>query len=226
MCAFIFVMGYLFVNISTMLRGWSPTFLEPDQLLQLVIAGLFFLSSRSSKLYWIQPAIFLAVVPLASIGEPKSFYPLGFYILGVLLLFKIGFFKRHRVVKSIAVILYLYIGQVGVALFTGQDYSTHILHVFFVTAFLVILWILYNEEIIVYLKEPKPILDLRASGLSEAEIRYILDLQAGKASKEIAIDSEVSESTVRNTLARAYQKLAVKDKAELLVLLSKSDVRS
>ncbi|MBL8965381.1 MAG: hypothetical protein JNG85_00150 [Spirochaetaceae bacterium] len=76
----------------------------------------------------------------------------------------------------------------------------------------------------VYLKEPKPRLSLDDKGLSPAEKTYVLAVLAGRNHKEIAVDYEVSDSTVRNTISRAYQKLEVSDKAGLAVLAERFEI--
>lgn len=52
-------------------------------------------------------------------------------------------------------------------------------------------------------------LSLDAAALSERERAFAEALLAGRSVKEMAYESGVSESTVRNTLARAYKKLGV-----------------
>lgn len=54
-------------------------------------------------------------------------------------------------------------------------------------------------------------LSLDAAALSERERAFAEALLAGRSVKEAAYESGVSESTVRNTLARAYKKLGVAD---------------
>jgi DNA-binding CsgD family transcriptional regulator len=218
--SFAFLAGFILILMLRPFRGLSiiSGVSRPGNLIQLFVALMFYLSSRSPKLYWIQPAIFLVIAPLPFISNNDSFYGLAFFVLAVLLLFKIGFFKSLRVPKFIGLLLYLYIIQVITAIITERSLQLALTPVFFVTIFLVILYILYHEEIVIYLKEPKPVLDLKAKKLSEAEYHYLIDLRNGKHLKEIAFDHGVSESTVRNTLARTYKKLGVKDKSELMAL--------
>jgi DNA-binding CsgD family transcriptional regulator len=220
--SFAFLAGFILMTIFLAIRGLPirSVVINPSNLVQLFVALLFYLSSRSPKLYWIQPAIFLAITPLPFIGNNDSFYGLAFFVLAVLLLFKIGFFNSQRVPKFIGLLLYLYIIQVITAIITERSLQLALTPVFFVTVFLVILYILYHEEIVVYLKEPKPVLDLKAKKLSEAEYHYLMDLRGGKNIKEIAVDHGVSESTVRNTLARVYRKLEVNDKTDLMAMVA------
>ena len=56
--------------------------------------------------------------------------------------------------------------------------------------------------------------------LSEREKQAVMLFGAGKSTKEIARSLDVTHSTVRNFVQRAYKKLGVTDKAELAVLIS------
>lgn len=217
--AFIFLAGFVLITGLRIIRGVpAASLLTAYNLSQLLVALLFFLSSRAQRLYWIQPAIFLAIAPVSFIASHDNFYGIAFFVLAVLLLFKIGFFNSRRIPKAIGVLLYLYLAQIALAVIVGRPFRLAFTSVFFVTVFLVVLYILYKEEIIVYLKEPRPVLDLKEKKISEAEYLYLIALRNGKIPKEIAADHGVKESTVRNTLSRVYKKLEVKDKSELMAL--------
>jgi DNA-binding CsgD family transcriptional regulator len=75
-----------------------------------------------------------------------------------------------------------------------------------------------------YIREPKAKLSLGALGLSDAEQLNILNAIGGKSVKTTAAEFGVSESTVRNTLARAYKKLKVAGKTGLATLAEKYDI--
>ncbi len=217
-----FCFGFILVVIMRVTRGLSiiEALNSPPNIAQLGVAFMFFLSSKIPRLYWIQPVVLLAITPLPFIGNNDSFYGLAFFVLAVLLLFKIGFFNSLRIPKVIGLLLYLYIVQLITAVIVGRSLQLALTPVFVVTIFLVILYILYHEEIVVYLKEPKPVLDLKGKKLSEAEYLYLMDLRDGRNIKEIAVNHGVSESTIRNTLARVYKKLDVHDKSELMALVA------
>lgn len=64
-------------------------------------------------------------------------------------------------------------------------------------------------------------LSLDAAALSEREQAFAEALLAGRSVKEMAYESGVSESTVRNTLARAYKKLGVADAKDFARIYSR-----
>ena len=87
-----------------------------------------------------------------------------------------------------------------------------------------IVTILAGEQSRLDLQKGKALLSLGAKGLSEAEQLHILATIGGKSVKETAFEFGITESTVRNTLARAYKKLGVSGKAGLAALAEKYDV--
>lgn len=87
------------------------------------------------------------------------------------------------------------------------------------------LYFAFQEKLMVYLKEPRRKVSLKEEALSEAEQAYVkATVLAGRSYKEVAFDFGVSESTVRNTLSRAYKKLGVADHAGLMALAASCDI--
>lgn len=190
----------------------------------LAISAAMFASGYISKLAWLQPAIFLVVVPIPILSNPESFYGLGFFAVAVLLLFKLDFYKVHGVLKTIGSIVYIVVLEVCSSLISKKDMYTGLMAVIFIIGFLFFLYLTYRERIVVYLKEPKAKLSLDEKGLSEAEQNYIRAMAKGKNVKEISFHFGVSESTVRNTLSRAYKKLAINSKSGLATIVEKYEI--
>jgi DNA-binding CsgD family transcriptional regulator len=78
----------------------------------------------------------------------------------------------------------------------------------------------------VYVSRDKPRLSLTEKGLSPTQISYVLSRLEGKSVKVIALQNKVQESTVRNSLARAYKKLQIYDNAGLVTLGERYEVVS
>jgi DNA-binding CsgD family transcriptional regulator len=195
-----------------------------DFLSLVLIAILLFLSAYVPVLAWIQPIVFLAMTPFPLMDASSSFYGLGFYAVGILLLFKLDFYKTHRIVKVICSVVYLMAFEVLSILWSGSKIYSAFTPVLYIIAFILFLYLAFRDRIFVYLKEPKPKLSLAEKGLSDAERLYCRAILAGKSVKDTSIDSGVSESTVRNTLARAYKKLGISSRSELMSLAGKYDV--
>jgi len=77
---------------------------------------------------------------------------------------------------------------------------------------------------VIMVEREKPKLLLSEKGLSATEIAYSTALLSGRSVKEIAFEYDVSESTVRNSLSRAYAKIEVPSMAAFLSLASKYEV--
>ncbi len=195
-----------------------------DVLSLLIISAAMFASAFIGWLVWIQPAIFLAVIPLPLLYSTFSFFGLGFFVVAVLLLFKIGFYNRQRILKTVVSIAYLLTLEVVSAFTKHEELYNGLLPVFFILGFIFFLYLTFRDRIIVYLKEPKTKLSLDAKGLSEAEQNYIRAMVKGDNVKEISFHFGVSESTVRNTLARAYKKLEINSKSGLARIAEKYEI--
>jgi DNA-binding CsgD family transcriptional regulator len=215
--------------VTTLLAGkesLADIFLDFSYIDSLIaISALMFLSAYLSRLAWLQPAIMLALAPLPTWGNIDSFFGLGFFVTGVLLLLRLGFYDRLRGPKIACSIGYLIAIEVLSAIKNKEGPFAGLVSVFFIIAFIGFLLLTFRDKIFVYLREPKPILSLEEKGLSVAEQVYVRAILVGRGVKEVAFESGVSESTVRNTLARAYKKLEVVNRSGLISLAQNYDVR-
>ena len=214
------MIGYIINFIFTLPRenGLFHALFDPYQLSLLASVVLFMLSAFIGKLNWIQPAVFIFSSPLAIVDDAQNMYGLGFFIMGVLLLERTGFFLKRRGIKVIILSAYLLIIEIVAVIMTNRPMADAISPTFFMIAFGLFLWFLYKDRLVVILREPRPRLSLSEKGISPAERTFVLETLKGKSQKEIAIDFDLSESTIRNTLARSYKKLGVEDRVGLAVM--------
>jgi len=194
------------------------------QLSLIIASGLFVLSALVDRLRWIQPAIFVALSPVSIITGPETLYGLGFFIMGILLLERAGFYVTHRGFKVVPTVIYLLAVEITAVVVSNLPIQDAVSPTFFIVAFMLFLWFLYKDKLVIIMREPKPTLSLGDKGLSGAERSFVLQTLSGKSQKEIAIDFSLSESTVRNTLARAYKKLGVEDRVGLAILGERSEI--
>lgn len=177
---------------------------------------LFLVSALNDSLAWIQPLLLLLSTPLPMIYHASSMFSLGSFIAAEILLFRQGFFKKSRLGKFAITILYFFLSELLVGLSQKLSLIDIAMPIFYTIIFLAFLLIVYGDKWIVYLKEPKPTLSLSELRITAKEAEYLRALLDGRSIKEIAIDTGVTESTVRNTLARVYRKFDVQDKATLM----------
>lgn len=219
-----FFAGAAIQIVQSMTERGTPFFsaATTTRSIALCLLGLLFVASGYVRiLSWFQPVVMLALTPFPFQTTHESFYGLGFFVTGILLLFRLGFYDHHRIPKFIVSILYLYLCELAAVLHNGERLSYSLTPIFFITAFLAFLYLAFKEKLVVYLREPKPSFSLKERGLSEAEGHYVIDVARGKNTKEIAAEHSVSESTVRNSLSRAYRKLGVEDRAAIATLAEK-----
>jgi len=193
-------------------------FLLPRTYILLASVALLLASAYAKRFAWIQPVVMFALTPVSFTADPLSFYGLSFFFVGVITLFRLGFFARLRGLKLALCTLYLLGCELLVLERSGLGLLEAIDPVFFMIVFVAFMCLAYEEKLAVFLHEPKPLLSLRAQGLSAAERVYVMAIVEGRSPKEVASECSVSESTVRNTLARAYKKLGVEDKSALAAL--------
>jgi DNA-binding CsgD family transcriptional regulator len=223
----IFLVGALMNIVTSLIAGETILSLLADFTWigsLILISAVMFLSGYVAKLAWIQPALFLLITPFNMMTSRDSFYGLAFYAVAILLLLKLEFFNKHRALKSICCLAYLFAIEIVSVLHNKEPLEVSIQPVFFIVAFIAFILLTFREKIFVYLKEPKPKLSLEAKGLSEAEQVYVRVILAGRGVKDASFESGVSESTVRNTLSRAYKKLGVVNRAGLVALAEKYEV--
>ncbi|GAB1454735.1 hypothetical protein MASR2M48_00300 [Spirochaetota bacterium] len=216
----VFLAGYA-INVFFILLRDEPlinALLSPIQIFVLGSITLFALSALFDRLNFIQPAVFILSAPFSIIADPQNIYGLGFFIMGILLLERTGALKDKRPLKIIFLGSYLLIIEVISVLLSKRPLADAISPTFYIASFILFLWILYKDKLIIIMKEKKPVLSLSEKSLSIAEKSFVLETLSGKSHKEIASDFELKESTVRNTLARAYKKLDVEDRVGLALI--------
>ncbi|MFZ2635853.1 MAG: LuxR C-terminal-related transcriptional regulator [Rectinemataceae bacterium] len=224
----LFVVAIIVDTAELMLmRGFSVLdVLSHTTILSLILlCVLFLLSAFVPVLKWIQPIALLVSASIPFSQSSSTMYGLGPFIAGVLLLFRMGFFATKRTLKAAILLLYLYLCE-AIPLIGRSDALVFdsIMPLLFTTVFLIFLFIMYSEKIIVYMREPKPALSLSGAGLSHTEALYLKGLLKGANSKQVAADAKVKDSTVRNTMARVYKKFGVPDRTALMAKLEKFDI--
>lgn len=203
--------------------GWKSVPTTGPSVL-IAIAALFLLSSRFDRLAVLQPLSLLALTPLPLMKSHESMYGLGFFVAAVVLLHRGGYLDRNRIPKLVALVGYLYAVEIVTTIARSGWMLRAFSPVFFITTFLAFLYLAFKDSLASYLRGARPPLSLAEKGLSEAEAAYVKAVYGGRTSKEIAADAGIAESTVRNTLARAYKKLGVADKLGLVTLFGRSEV--
>jgi len=188
------------------------------------MAVLLYLSTRTRKLVWVQPIVLLAATALAVLQDYKSFFGMSFFFMAFILLYRLGFFLSRKLVKLVGVFL-IFFGAELAGAFAAHKSPLHALGIlFFIAAFLLFLYLSYEEKLMVYLKEPKPQISLAERGFTPLESAYVFAIIEGKSAKEIAFDMKVTESTARNNISRAFHKLGLTDRHEFTILSLKNEI--
>jgi DNA-binding CsgD family transcriptional regulator len=161
---------------------------------------------------------------MAVMEDYHGFYGLGFFAFLVLFLYRLGFFQNKKILKLFLTIAIFYVLEIFSATRAGKPILAAFFPVFFMSIFLLFLYFAYEEKLMVYLKEPKPVISLAARGFTPLEASYIFAVIEGKTAKEMAYEMQVSESTARNNIARSFHKLGLNDRHEFTILSMKNDI--
>jgi len=190
-----------------------------------LIAGLFFLGLRFPRLRVADPYIFLIIAVIPFFQSPESITGFGLFAVGAILMFVDGQLSRHPLPKIAGLSLYLVLLVVvsTVVTQTSLEVATGLL--LFMTAFFLFLFLTFQDRIVIFVNASKPTIHLSEKGLSDKEVAHLLGLLDGKTTKEIAFEHDVKESTIRNSLSRAYRKLGFTDKTQLLQWAEGYDIR-
>jgi DNA-binding CsgD family transcriptional regulator len=201
-------------------------FMSPTTIPLYIIGTLWYLSTIYSRFSLFQPLVMLGVFFVNSYNSRPGYrdwagtFTTGFFVCAVIMLYIGGFLEKRRVLKIISLIVFYY-ATIAIGIANSHEGFEYVFgSVFFITAFIAFLYVVFSDQVTVYLRYEKPSLSLSAYGLTALEAKYARDIVAGKNFKEIALDFKVSESTVRNTTARIYKKLSVVDKSSLAALLA------
>jgi DNA-binding CsgD family transcriptional regulator len=214
-----------FIYLLAKDRSVISILVDPAYFSLLLITLLLLSSAFFQRLAWIQPALLLLVTPIPIIQHASSMYGFGAYVAGIILLYKLGFFTQRRRTKLILATLYMFLCEVaGVIIGVNKSITDLFMPLMFMVVFLLFLFMVFRDRLVVYLREPKPRLSLAEVGLSRTEATYLKELLKGANIKQVAVDAEVKDSTVRNTMARVYKKMGVPDRAALMAKCEKFDI--
>lgn len=180
---------------------------------------LLLVSAARKSLYWLQPVILLLLVPIPMFAHISSMFSLCFFICAVLLLDTLAFFSKRPILRLSLLVCYYCLCEIVIGILFDAEWVVVALSILAAIAVVVFLSTFMDDLSIQ--KAIKPSLSLAQLGVSKTEGEYLRALMHGMSIKEIAAESGVTESTVRNTLARVYRKFEVHDKAMLLAKCEK-----
>lgn len=191
-----------------------------DAMILALLAGLFIWPAK----IWI-----LAVI---SIGEcvVNIYYGghiLGFlyYMFGLAVLLKEGFFRSNRVLK-ILILLTVLIAVTLSQLWTLnlKRFTISVVNIAVASVLFFAFLYLFHDSLRNLYRE-KPVLDLAKGGLTERQLACVRGCLEGKRMHDVATELCVSDSVVKKEFLVVYEALGVADYRELLYRLESSRVR-
>jgi len=198
----------------------------PPEMLFLIglFAIGFLLASIIAELVWLEPVLLLVFLPLHLSDHITSMYSMCAFIIAIIELYRIDYFKTGGLAKIFLCFAYyaLSIALVGTAL---RVFFVEIaMPIIFIFLFFLYLLPVFKGKWQIRIARPRQTIHYKELNLTDRETDYLKECLHGAAFKEIAAHHHVSESTVRNTFAHIYHKFSVTDKAELLSKFADFDI--
>ncbi len=193
----------------------------------IALSAVGFGISVRKNLRILQPLIFIVNAPLVLFVTDKvdtldGMTPyLVLFSLGVILLVRYEYLKKHFTVKVLLLIICLYIPMYIRFAILSDQLTSFFSHAFLFAAYILMLLFIFKDKLIVYMAPPKPVLCLSEKKLTEREKQVTLSLLSGKTPKEIAFDLKLKDVTVRRYISSSFKKLGLRNQGELLSMNEK-----
>ena len=181
-----------------------------------LVGGLFFVSLGFHPLRMAQPFVFLFISAIPFFQSPESIFGFSLFAVGAIMLYVDGHMRHRPILKMLLLGTYLFFLIIVATVVTVSSLEQATGVILFMAGFFLYLFFTFQDKIIVFVKAEKPVIHLERKGLTTKEVAHLMALLGGRTIKEIAWDYGVKDSTVRNSLARAYHKLGFTDKVQLL----------
>jgi len=227
----LFAVVFLVAVLRWLVQGWlsgtplPALFLDSRFWLVGLLSLVFFAGLRVPWIRRLEPYVFLVISIIPFFELVDSVYGFGLFAVGSILLLIDGQLSRHPIPKLIALGGLLLTILVVATVFHGAPLEVATGLLLFMSAFFLFLFLAFQDRIIVFVRASRPVVHLSTYGLTEKEALHLLGLLKGQSMKEIAWENGVKESTIRNSLSRAYHRLGFVDKTQLLQWAQSRDVR-
>ena len=176
----------------------------------------------------LKPLLSLAIlgaVPVATLCGIGAFVGLAFALFGAMLVAFSGFKYKWEKLRMISLVLFVSVSIVAPSAIghaESDSLGTGLLAA-----------ILFGFSVLAYARmrpsipanSIKSVFNLAEHGLVGKEILYLRGTAEGQSAKEIAVKYGVANSTVRNTISAAYQKLGIHKAGEFQVLIDKYHIQ-
>ena len=212
--------------LTTLMPGID--FLSYYPLEMLILMGLltfgFLIIHLNRKLAWLEPALVIAILPLTLLKYSTSIYSMCIFIIAVIELSRLGYFRRATTIKACILVSYYALSSGLIAIAHREFFLDIIMSIIFLSLFFIYFLPIIQDRWQIGKTNPIYKINLRDLNLSCREMDFLRDCLHGATFKEIAYKHHVSESTVRNTFAHIYHKFNAADRMDLLSKLAAFDI--
>lgn len=164
--------------------------------------------------------IILSVPPIMQ--DPTHFSGVLMYMSGIIILFVTDDLKYRFALKVSLLVALLLLLLALSHILNGIDIWSSLGGLFVTAAFILIVGAALYEKLLIYIK--KPMLRISEYKLSQAQTQTLRYLLQGKTTKDISGITGKKENTVQTHIKRAWEKMGLKDRMELIVFLERHEI--
>ena len=225
-----FLITSMFVVFCCILMILMPeiaflTYYSPEMLILIGLFSFGFLIVHlNRKLDWLGPVLIIALLPLTLTRYLTFMYSICAFIIALIELNRLGFFKHAGLFKACILISYYAWNFAMVAIMHKEFFLDIILSIAFLSLFFIYLIPIIQDRSQIGKVDLAYRIYPRDLNLTCREMDFLRDCLNGATFKEIAYKHHVSESTVRNTFAHIYHKFNVVDRIDLMSKLAAFDI--
>ncbi|WP_169310628.1 helix-turn-helix transcriptional regulator [Treponema brennaborense] len=146
------------------------------------------------------------------------------FLLGMTFAYNQGFFTYHKKIKALAILGLLCTSNLALLRFGTRVLAESLLDGLFVIIFFTFMYFLFREKIELYFAGENKKIKLSEKELTEEELDILKCVLNGQQYKNIGMNRNKSESSIKQIMIIIFQKLGIQNKKELLELYTNNKI--
>jgi DNA-binding CsgD family transcriptional regulator len=206
------------LQAGLMLSDYAEFETDTPDPVYLAFALLFLASALFAVLGPLQAALFFGLSALQTAHSLDPFYGLGFAVVAAFIVFRRGWFFRHRLIKASIIAATGSATLILPILASGKPPMALAPACVSAAIFSILVIGLAKGRVLSAFMPRKPLVRLASYNLTKRECQVIKARILGKTVKELALENGLAVSTVRNALAKGCHKLGIEGRETLMAL--------
>jgi hypothetical protein len=213
----VFIAAYHYMQMNDIIMQ-NNDFISP--LVSLCIISLMILGTAYLVVFptkFVVYGILCIIISLVQIVDGGGLPGILMFFLGLLFINKVGFFKKHKIIKITALSALLFLGICTQYRYGTYKLSQTLLHLFCFALISFIAFILYFPELRTRKKDAvQTVIRLPSDEFTHRDISILKSIQQGEKYEAIAKNEDIALSTLKVRLRFIFNYLKVYDKNTFL----------